>query len=775
MFSFLGSKPAEGQSLEKTIQAFQDHATKNLQEKIYLHIDRSDHITGELLWFKIYCVDGLVHRPLDVSKVVYVEILDKHNQPVIQTKVRLEHGIGSGSVFLPSTIITGSYILRAYTNWMKNYGHEFFFQKQILIVNTLKNNEAASTKIETPAIDVQFFPEGGNLVEGIESRVGFKATDSFGKSIACSGTIVNQLLDTIVHFKSLRFGLGSFLFTPQPKQTYKAIVTYSFGSQTFTLPNAAPKGYTIKLNDEPGNKIKITVSNTDGVRMVQLFIHTRQSIKVCELQSTRESTCVFIVDKDKLGDGISHITIFNEDNQPVCERLYFKKPTDQLMLNVSVDQREYSIRRKVQLTVRSEQPFTGSLSASVFRGDSIASNENILNYFFLSSDLNGRVEYPEFYFSNDPDAEKVADVLMITHGWRRFNWESILDRHKDLVKYQPEANGHIIRGKILNQENNPVSGKIAFLSVPGVKVDLHVARSDSSGNILFFMNDFQGPQKIIGQTNFGSDSLIQVKIDNPFSESFQEWSVNPINLSHLIALDLTKRSLGMQVQDAYYEEETYFNYADRTIDNQAFYGAADEIYELNNFTRFPVLEEVMREFVRGVWVRKKKDEFRFMIVDKVRHDAFKESPLTLLDGVPVFNIKRVLEIDPLKLKKIEVVTQRYFLGPLEFYGIVSLHSNDGDLASLTLDPRSVSIDYEGLQKQRMFYNPRYTNPSLKDSRMPDERHQLYWNPDINLKLSRSSQFDFYTSDVEGNFNVMVEGISNDGFPSYSLTSFRVSR
>jgi hypothetical protein len=209
-----------------------------------------------------------------------------------------------------------------------------------------------------------------------------------------------------------------------------------------------------------------------------------------------------------------------------------------------------------------------------------------------------------------------------------------------------------------------------------------------------------------------------------------------------------------------------------------FYGKADEVYLLDDYTRFPVMEEVMREYVKGVWVRKRGDQFRFMVLDKGRESKpgiFQDNPLTLLDGVPVFNINKVLEIDPLKVQKIEVMTRKYFLGPLVLNGIVSLSTYNGDLGGIQLDPRSVSIDYEGLQSQREFYSPRYTSAALRGSTLPDQRHQLYWNANVKLTGGKALPIEFYTSDVEGNFYVIVEGLTSKGVAGYTSTVFKVSQ
>src|SRR5579859_632838 len=88
-----------------------------LQEKLFVHTDKSFYLAGELLWCRLYCVDGNTHRPQGVSRLAYVELLDQDNKPVLQGKIALEKGFGDGSFYIPPSILTGAYQLRAYTNW----------------------------------------------------------------------------------------------------------------------------------------------------------------------------------------------------------------------------------------------------------------------------------------------------------------------------------------------------------------------------------------------------------------------------------------------------------------------------------------------------------------------------------------------------------------------------------------------------------------------------------------------------------------------------------
>src|SRR5258706_1399414 len=203
---------------------FNQYQTNTFQEKIYIHTDKTFYLAGEIVWFKLYNVDAYFNKPLSLEKLAYIEIINKDQKPFLQIKVDMKDGSGNGSFLLPLSINSGTFILRAYTNWMKNFSAGYYFEQPITIVNSLKKPKWQ--ELETPSkYDVQFFPEGGNLVSGLQSKVAFKATDQYGKGINCKGIIINQKKDTVTSFKSLRFGMRSFLLTPVQDAEDKATIT----------------------------------------------------------------------------------------------------------------------------------------------------------------------------------------------------------------------------------------------------------------------------------------------------------------------------------------------------------------------------------------------------------------------------------------------------------------------------------------------------------------------------------------------------------------------
>jgi hypothetical protein len=229
----------------------------------------------------------------------------------------------------------------------------------------------------------------------------------------------------------------------------------------------------------------------------------------------------------------------------------------------------------------------------------------------------------------------------------------------------------------------------------------------------------------------------------------------------------------MQVQNIFNDNKEE-QFLQEEADSTAFYGKADETYFLDSFTRFPVMEEIMREYVPGVLVRKRKGSFYFALLDEINDGVFLEEPLVLIDGVPIFNIDRLMTFDPLKVKKLEVITRRYFLGNMTFPGVVSYSTYAGDMGGFPVHPKSVTIDYEGLQKRREFYSPQYENEKLRNSRIPDQRHLLYWQPNLEVK-NGVAEVEFYSSDLTGEFTVQVQGLTSSGLMGSGTHGFSVKR
>jgi hypothetical protein len=164
-----------------------------------------------------------------------------------------------------------------------------------------------------------------------------------------------------------------------------------------------------------------------------------------------------------------------------------------------------------------------------------------------------------------------------------------------------------------------------------------------------------------------------------------------------------------------------------------------------------------------------------MVIDEPNKTVFQDDPLVLLDGVPVFDIDKIMSYDPRKVQKLEVANRLYLHGPLTFRGIVSYTTYSGGLPDFPIDPRSLLLDYEGLQGQREFYAPQYETPQQTTSRVPDLRNLLHWVPTLQTGSDGTGQVSFFTSDQQGQYVVVVQGLTKSGKAGSSTFTFEVKR
>jgi hypothetical protein len=703
----LPALPAAAQTT--LVSDLDDYGRKHLQEKLYVHTDKEFYLSGEICWFKLYLVNATTGRPMDLSKAAYLEWLDKDNKPILQAKAGLSKGYGDGSVYLPLALRSGEYKLRAYTNWMKNYGADWFFEKTITVVNARRSAELSAVA-DTLQYPVAFFPEGGNFVENIPCRMGFRITDQYGRGVACTGVVTEDDLDTIARFQPFRFGLGSFMVTPRTGHHYRAIFRLPDGTAIPTLlPTAAAQGMGLSVVDDGQGRWHATVQGTGAAASgeVYLLAHTRQRVKAVETATLADGKASFSIDKKALGEGISVLTVFNAQRQPVCERLVFRAPAHPLRIDIQPDKPEYGTRQKIELGVSlTGDTSTAQCSLSVYRVDALqtAPETRIGAYLWLAADLSGKIESPDYYLDH-PEDTLAVDNLMLTHGWRRFRWNEVQSHDKPLFDFPPEYNGAIITGKLTDtRTGGPGKDIEVYLSVPGTRTQFTSAYTNDQGQVRLELQDFYGGQEIIAQTDPTRDSMYRIDIQSPYAETYTtDRPIAPYRLASADSSVLTDRDVAVQVLNRFGGEKLKRFHLPAIADTTLFYYKPDYSYLLDDYTRFTTMEEVMREYVTLMLVQRRGGHYHLPLFELPYNQFFETDPLILLDGVPVFNIDSLMTLDPLKIKRLQTLQRKVFMGSTFFPGIMNWTTYKGDLGGYILDPHATVVDYEGLSMQREFY------------------------------------------------------------------------
>jgi hypothetical protein len=681
--------------------------------------------------------------------VAYVELLNTRQEAVLQAKVPLTTGGGVGRLLLPYNLATGSYQLRAYTRWMRNESERLFFHTSLAIYNPM---EAAP--INEPAAPVaEFLPEGGHLIAGVENRIGFYIPAAPQR---LQGSIQNQQREVVTTFSATQEGRGTFLFTPQAEQAYTAVYSVDGKNAIRTpLPKVESQGIQLRVTrSESDLQIHLLgAGNTSGNWYVLLH-QTRMQAKqlVVNVQQGRGWVTYPWA---ALPLGITHVTIFDQQFQPVAERKVFKNPPPVQPITITTPVARYAPRSRVTMSLALPAGVAqGDVAVSVYRLDSLPAPSNTLSsYLWLESELGIELENPNRYIQASDSSQQLADLLMLTTSWSR----NSAVNHRP-IRFAPEIRGPLAEGLLTDETGRPAAG-ISLLASARGNAQIYTTLSDRSGKFTFELSDIEGSTTLFLQNWTDPSQLLKGQWLSPFDPRVSFSTGTQAQRVPLVSL---QRAFVHQQVEAAFRVNASNPISTTTVSLTPFYGQPNESYRLDDYTRFPTLEEVFREYIKGVWVRKNKNGFYFLQLNRLNQTLMEGSNLLLLNGQPIRDVNRLMEFDPLKVERIDIVDRKFFAGPVSFQGIVNVITVSQDAENSVPDEAALQLPYEGYQPQRVrTERRRYDTEADRSSRAPDFRHLLFWNPSVTLTTTGNS-LEFFTSDATGLFLIRVEGYSPQG-------------
>lgn len=705
-------------------------------ENIYLHTDKTLYLPGEILWFKPYVINAATRKPAYESAVIYVEMVGKEGNPVLQAKVENKPE-ANGSLYIPQGVQSGVYTLKAYTLKMKE--QHLFFARTIRIVNPYLDRPVQAT---APDFDFQLFPEGGTLLHGVPGKIGHKLTDRQGIGRSHTLSILENGKPVARLSESNTLGMGSFMFTPNADAVYRvqAEVDGRVIAQA-PLPPVQKTGVLLNARSEK-ERYTVRIHSTERLPLTLRYESANGAFRKQEVRFDGEGKAEISLSKNELIAGTSCLTLLNADQLPLNERVVFRPVSDTLNFQASVSAPNTGKRKEAVLTVKGG---AGSrFSVAIRRADSPEDSEDIFSTLFLKKNVLGPIEQPGYYLSK-ACTEKDLDDLLLTQGWRKIRESAAA-----------ETRYHQIRVKFTDKETlRPLSRQNALLSVPGANTQVFPAQTDDEGIATFFVKNVYGSTQLA--IKLVSNSPSHVEIIPPFAP--HEKFLSP-SLPEIEAKELSSLAINTQAENSYFAKERARFNASALADSIPFYGQPDTRYLLDDYTRFVLMEEVLREYVKEVWVRKSKDNYELRLLNPATNALFKESPLIIFDGIPLNDANQVIRYDPLKVKQIEVIRDVFRYGGVTYEGIVSFSTYRNMLENFKLDEATTLLNYDGLQYERVFYTPKYATEEQRQSRKPDTRTLLYWNPNA----SPEEALRFSTSDIGGRYLIDIQGIDTNGRP-----------
>lgn len=763
-------------------------------EKVYLQIDRKYFFPGDDIWFKAYLINAADRLLSDHSNNLHVELISPSSKIIAGRIIKLESGLGNGDFKLPEDLISGKYYIRAYTNYMRNFSDQLFFNKEIIVVNSNKEKDENTDEIKyvENSISINFFPEGGSLVDNVSSLVAFKAVDNLGKGCDVSGRIFSSKGDLIATFRSTHLGMGSFLVKPLPGLSYYAIYKGVDSLETRTeLPKSYSDGVSLRAEINQNNELILETKsnpqtfNPDSDNDLFLRISARNEVIKTILCKIKYPDTYFVIPADDLPDGVLMLTLLNLDDITLAERLIYSQKVAPLRIHVETDKLIYEKRDRVSLKISMSADSTSDMSGNVSLSvadkkltDNLAGNPgNIASWFLLESDVRGIVEDPSYYF--DPskmERLKNLDLLLLTQGWRDFAWKY------DKRPFHKEK-GFTISGRLRRYYlNRAIENSRVSIGIFGnTNSYLTTVPADSSGRFRLSGIDLTGDARLIvtgigkkdrlqGMLDLDSTIYIPAKVQDRLPRvSLTADHKSGILRSYYVINESIRKKYKLSDTIGLGEVKIIAKRQDdpQTVkikSSRSYYGTPDnEVIVTQQMQSYPYLIDILRGRVPGVEVTGSFPDYRIIIRGFSSINA-QGPPLVLIDGIPA-GFEDLISMPIPSIERIDVLKQIGSASVFGFRGangVINLITKAGEWAPVPVS-YSENIKISGYYASRIFYSPQHLDDS-KSAYGPDLRSTLLWEPEIILDSNKEVILDFYNGDNSSIFKIMVEGMTLSGIP-----------
>ncbi len=828
----------EAHSPDRNLQTlFSDIMAASLpKEKVYLHLDNSSYYKDEILWFSAYLVNSDGNTSDVVSKTLYVDLLNPGGD-IIDTKVlKIENGRANGSFKINCTpFYSGFFEIRAYTKYMMNFGSETAFSRAIPVFDTPKNEgdyeKRSIRKFGTGKftytrkqpqngkdLNIIFYPEGGHIIDGLPTKIAFEAKDKKGYPIDITGAILNSNQDTVVTFNSTHEGKGVFNLIPAGNTLY-AVVEYKGKTKKLKLPEVQQNGFSLSVDNlSDHDSVSVTVNRGgifNRIDTVGVILTSHGVVKTYSaVASSFRKPLSISFDRKNLSPGVAEVTLVDTRGRKIADRLFFNMPdsTDFIDFKYSFDKDIYKPYEAINLSVSSTDaygnPVGHPFSLSVRDGkNETAWGRDICTDLLLMSDIKGYVANPGYYFEAiDSTHLSNLDLLMMVQGWRKYPWESLIEKNKENLRYQPESEGIEIEGTVRSLTNKKMLNVdvTAFL-IKGDKEEeksippMDMTRTDSLGKFSFTVN-IQDQWKLILNTTRKSKLVdSQIALDKsfiPHPRRFMHFEMDAPLASEGDLASMADNDLASQIEstadedslDSYrtgddksiWLEEVKVTHKKNWLDDAraqarkravAYYEVDDEVNSLRDEGEYidmgcdieKLIMKLNPQFTRinyfGQDQLRYKQKMPLIVVDYER-----------LSGPTDEDYYRYKDVRLEAIKSISISEDITMIGqycwqmipPSEadkIYSCVVMIETYPDGKVMVDGGKGIrKTSIHGYDTPQEFYSPDYSVMPIEK----DYRRTLYWNPDVVPDENGKATFRFYNNGTNTVPKADIQTVSSDG-------------
>ena len=666
-----------------------------------------------------------------------------------------------------------------------------------------KEGKAVNTAVQinqASELDLQIFPEGGTIVEGLQCRMAVKCIgpDGYGKDI--EGRIVDNNGETVTTFKTDHHGMGQFFLAPERGKTYTAVTNIK--PTKVTLPAASPEGIVFSTYTNNPDTIMIRVNASPAMYAARSVWHLagvsgNELVILNDFALNRPIVSLKLPCKE-LPAGVIQLTLFSDKYEPVAERLVFNYPQVTSSVKISDLKNTYKPREKVDVNLQSTvggKPAVGSYSISVvdenfIRGDTEDDEQTILSTLLLSSDIKGHIEHPNYYFHDvDDNKRRQLDLLLRTQGYRSFNWKAI--KGDKNVVFKPEGIGTVFSGYAKTLGGKPYPG--AEVTILSLKAKLfEQTKADNLGRFSFPPVVLADSVKITFKASApDKKKRLAIEIDSipgfhPLTNDSYEYLYHnpfqPDKLNKVLSFkdeQQTKFHLGLAIdlkEVVVKDKGKKFN-----SDNFNGSGRADQVLLGDQFKSCANLSLCLAGMLNGVVFKSVTTDFGVVNAPFLTRGGSDALPMLLywnglkidLQDYPNYleqNVENPQDIVAIEILKNDIYTSIY---GAQSRGVIVVSTRGNSLSGPRLNLSTRLFQPTGFNKVREFYVPKYNVSSI--SKRPDYRTTIYWNPSLVTSSEGSAPFTYFNSDALGSFRITVEGITPEGIMQRAMYRYKVER
>lgn len=788
--SFADSQPAQTLSNRMI-----DYLGKVPQEKTYVHLNKPYYTNREAIHFKAYLLDASTHQPTAVSKVLYVDLIHPNGEIVASQQLHKDRGL-AGSFTLDQSYPAGQYQIRAYSDYMRNFDSNFFYQRLVSVLDYSIAADSLAVSMEgplltselntpsSPPLSLSFYPEGGELVQGLLSNVSFKVVDLSGQPLDAKISVIDERKQAVLEEKTIHQGMGLFSLQPQKGSSYIARVHHEGIDYDFPLPKVKATGFVMKVNNAREDRLYIEVAASAQRSLEGAFLvgHTRGQT-FCLVEDLDEEAAI-ILDKSAIPEGLAHLTLFDANSKPVAERLVFiHNLSNSSALRFKQAYSHFRPRQKVELEINTNTKQAAYLSATVTDQSVIRypqHGQSIKDWLWLNSDLAGYIPNAGYYLE-EVDANKrfALDLWVMTYTWRRFKWTDLAE--PPALVYPP-AQGFSISGYTtqLGKETERIQAEVMLSSLSN---DFYVEKitSDKDGNFTFSnlpqldSTDFILQGQVYNPKRPSKDFKMEGKREVDFH--FETPEKPPVQrllrltspVTTELPLDQYLRNEQKAAQlDSTYRDDWVINLDEITVTESR--GTDSRIFNAYNLNEMD-------------WIPPERPAMALLTSIKpanwYRHD-FSTGELYQLKYGPRGLVRMPLHIF---VDGIKVSYDYFFTLIADQIDYISINNSVIYIGMRHNGPRSLqtrlkegilNFTHPAYHQAREFAAPNYGVPNAFPERA-DLRTAIHWEPNLQLEENGKTILSFYTADNPSTYEVRVEGVLEDGTPVSERYTFEVRR